>query len=143
MCRVFFASLALSVLALANTPPADAVLFIDSLFGGISHSNSYPNGEYCGDYLGILKGRISIGLVPGKFDLYLNFSGKETQCMGEEYSYDEKTNVLDIKGAEDKNDCLGKMLHDNRLTLSVRYAPDADKLVLDFGIAVVELKKCN
>ncbi|KEG13842.1 hypothetical protein DQ04_00751020 [Trypanosoma grayi] len=105
--------------------------------------NRHPAGVYCGEYsLGLVKGRITAGQTPDTFDIWLDAFGEKYNCKDEKYIYNERTNHMDVVGATDPNDCLGKLLVQNGLPLTVVYFPREDTLELDLGIAKVDLSQC-
>ncbi|RNF01865.1 uncharacterized protein Tco025E_08541 [Trypanosoma conorhini] len=101
-----------------------------------------PAGSYCGDYLGVVKGRISTGAARDTFDIWLDAFGDKYSCKKEKYTFDERTNQMTVVGATDPKDCLGKILIKNGLSLTVSYSPKEDVLDLDLGIVRLQLTAC-
>ncbi|ORC87822.1 uncharacterized protein TM35_000202310 [Trypanosoma theileri] len=119
------------------------LLFLQTVNGAIVVGR-VPDGAYCGNYsYGLVTGRISLGSLPNTFDIALTVFGDDYNCKNERYKYDEKTNKMEVPDSNNPNDCLGKLLVQNKLTLSVQYYPKEDELELDLGIAKIMLTQCG
>ncbi|KAH9599239.1 hypothetical protein LSM04_001154 [Trypanosoma melophagium] len=119
------------------------IIFIQTVSGALRVGRA-PDGAYCGNYShGLVTGRISLGSLPDTFDIKLNVFGGDYYCQNERYKYDEKTNTMTVPDSNNPNDCLGKMLVQNKLTLTVQYFPKEDALELNLGIAKILLTQCG
>lgn len=87
-------------------------------------------------------GKLDIKPSTSTTDIYLKGFGSETTCNDEKYTYDPKTHHAVLVGATDPQDCIGKMLHDNHLSLDITYNPAKDIILLDIKIAKIECTKC-
>ncbi|CAD2221743.1 hypothetical protein AGDE_05564 [Angomonas deanei] len=103
-----------------------------------------PDGHYCGTYsFGLVKGEFNTTSGSTFFDLSLEAFGDTAECKNEKYIYDPATHKAVVVGATDPNDCLGKLLSDNKLTLEVLFNPEADIVTLDLGITKIDCPKCK
>ncbi|RNF10215.1 hypothetical protein TraAM80_01654 [Trypanosoma rangeli] len=110
---------------------------------GVINAARRPEGAYCGDYIGMVKGRILASAASEKFDILLDIFHEKYSCKNEKYTFDERTKQITIIGATDPKDCLGKVLVDNGLSLAVSYAENENTLYLDLGIVGIKLAACS
>lgn len=102
-----------------------------------------PNGTYCGNYAsGLVEGNVTTKAGSDTFDMHLHGLGMELNCENEKFIYDPKTHHAVVAGATDPNDCIGKVITENKLSLDVLYDPAKDVITLDVGITKIACKKC-
>lgn len=120
------------------------VVVLSATFGrSLSVSERLPDGTYCGEYSnGAVQGRLRTKKGADTFDLFLIAFGDRVTCKNEKYIYDPNTHTAVVPGATDPNDCLGRVLLDNDLTLAVSYDPQKDVMTLVLEAIVIECKKC-
>ncbi|EAN90210.1 hypothetical protein C3747_23g983c [Trypanosoma cruzi] len=110
---------------------------------GIFIVDSRPSGDYCGGYMSLVNGRITVHPTTSEFDISLDVFGEKYLCKEEKYSYNETTGQMFLDGVNDPDDCLGTILRDNGLKLSVTYLQGEDAILLDFDVVTVKLSRCS
>ncbi|GET87589.1 hypothetical protein, conserved [Leishmania tarentolae] len=103
-----------------------------------------PNGLYCGSYAnGLVVGNLTVRYPPREFDLAFRGLGMSVKCKNESFTYDPTSKELTVTSVKDPSDCIGAVMTENGLDLNVTYKPATDIIVLDFGAAKIECKKCS
>ena len=103
---------------------------------------SGPSGQYCGSYMGMVSGTLTIESTTS-FDITLTIFGTPTTCNNEAYSYDAATGVMTIPGAAEPTNCLGAIIVQNGMgTLTATYDPSSNDIDVVVSIASLTLDSC-
>lgn len=102
---------------------------------------SSPSGTYCGSYsFGLVKGKVNFGA--STFDISFDGLGAHVHCPAVPYLFHADTNVVEVPSATNKADCLGSVLVDNDLSLTVKYNPAEDSTLIDLQVASLTAHRC-
>ena len=99
-----------------------------------------PSGTYCGTYMMMTKGTVTIHAAERTFDLTVSAFGSNYECHGTKYRLLGE-NSLDVPDASDPNTCIGGMVKSNGISLNVYYHGD-EQVTLDLGIASITMEHC-
>ena len=101
-----------------------------------------PSGDYCGSYMGFIKGKMTV--TGNEFAFQLDVAGTKSVCPKAPFTLDAATGAMNVPSVKNPTDCLGHLVKSNGLSeFSATYHAADNTIKLDAGVGSVELSKCK